>query len=96
MRKITSIAFAAVLATTASAAFAEQDIQKGHVGPVAMTDVQMDTVSAGQLIEVRIVDVANNNNVQVGIPINANVPVNAAILGRAFQASTNNQTGRVF
>jgi hypothetical protein len=89
VKKLTSLAFAAVLATTGTVAFAEQDTQqKDQVGPVAMTDAQLDNVAAGLIaipVTVVVVDladvsnVANNNDVAVGIPINAAV----ALLGAA-------------
>lgn len=87
MKKLTSFAFAAVLMTAGPAAFAEQDVaKKNAVGPVAMTDAQMDHVVGGQLfvnlggglvdVNVQHVSVLNNNNVAVSV-------------GAAVQALTN-------
>lgn len=94
MKKLISVAFATVLASTGSAAFAEQEIQKqAPIGPVAMTDAQLDNVAAGLITVVDLVDITNvANNNRVAIPVNAAAVVqvgilsNQAGLARAMQA----------
>ena len=77
MKKTLSVLATTLCLAASGGAFAKQ--------PVPMTDAQMDKVTAGALINVVAVDlvdinnVANNNNVQVAIPVNAAV----AILGAA-------------
>jgi hypothetical protein len=67
------------LATAGSTALAEQadrqiQAQNPKPQPVKMTDAQMDNVAGGQaLIDVDIRQVANN--IQVQVPVNANVGV---------------------
>lgn len=97
MNKLTSIAFASILATTGTAAFAEQDTRAvDQTSPVAMTDAQMDSVAAGALINVVAVDVVdisnvlNNNDVRINIPVNAAV----AVLGQA--TAIQGRPGRIF
>lgn len=92
MSKISSFAFAVVLATTGTAAFADQGTEtKAPSDPIAMTDTQLDNVAAGLIaipvtvVAVDLVDVsnvANKNDVTVGVPINAAV----AVLGAAGAA----------
>lgn len=83
MKKLTSVAFAAVLATTGTAAFADQATQApDRDGLVAMTDAQMDQVAAGALIRVDVNNVLNRNEVDVRVPVDirdVNVAVNAAV-----------------
>lgn len=101
MKKVTSLAFAVAMASTGSAAFAEQDVSKQvQSAPIAMSDAQLDNVSAGALIDVVVVDVvdarnvANNNQVQVAIPVNAAVA--ASILSNGdVSAVTSGRPGRI-
>lgn len=94
MKKFNSLALAAILSTTGAAAFAEQsDVQRNPVGPVAMTDAQLDNVAAGLVnVGIAVVDVvdvnnvANRNQVQVGIPVNAAAAI--GILGTAGAVAT--------
>src|SRR5688500_2125297 len=91
MKRFTPLCVALGLATAGSAAIAEQ--AKDQVNPpaakpqpVQMTDAQLDNVAAG-LIDVVLIDVVDVRDVQVAIPVNANVlaNVNAAVLGTAVQ-----------
>ena len=81
------IAILVALATAAaSSAFAQQpvpDQAQAAARPVAMTDEQMDKVTAGALINVALVDVVDvrDVNVQVAIPVNAAVAI--GVLGGA-------------
>jgi hypothetical protein len=61
--------------------------------PVELTDVELDAVAAGALINVVAVDVVdiNNNDVDVAIPVNAAVAV--AVLGQSAAVAT--QPGRI-
>ena len=94
MNKLSSLAFAAVLATTGTAAFAEQEIQREPVGPVAMNDTQMDNVTAGAptinlgggLIDVDVNNVANNNEVVKNVTVNAAVAAAVGVLSRGVGA----------
>ena len=83
MRTLTSIAVAAALSITGTAAFAEQDIKKQEqAAPIAMNDAQLEKVSAG-LITLLVVDAVDveDNQVQVAVPVNAAVA--AGVLGAA-------------
>ena len=100
MKKLTGFAFAAALATTGSVAFAEQDIHHtDQLGPVAMTESQMDDVAAGALITVVAVDVVdvnnnrilNNNNIALSVPVNAAV----AAFGSDATAVQQGRPGRI-
>lgn len=78
----TFVAF--VAAATLSAASFAGPVQEGkqlRTGPVPMSETQMDRVTAGGLIDVTVVNVANNNQVAVAIPVNAAVAI--AVLGGA-------------
>lgn len=95
MKKFASIAFATVLASTGTAALAEQDQQQNEpVAPVAMTDAQMDQVTAGapvitlggSLISVDVNNVANNNDVVKDITVNAAVAAAVGVLSRGTGA----------
>lgn len=58
--------------------------QSSKPQPVKMTEAQMDNVAGGALlIDVYVIDVANNNNVAVAIPAHVNVNAVVALLGAA-------------
>lgn len=91
MKKIASLSLAAALSISGTAAFAG-DTQKAERDlPIAMTDAQLDNISAGVLnaglINVDVSNVANNNNVEVLKNFNIDVDLNAAaaiaVLGTA-------------
>lgn len=97
MKKIASLLAIASLAAS-GAVFAQQPSQSTQQQPVqkpvAMTEAQMDNVTAGALLNVALVDVVDvrDVNVQVGIPVNANVAV--GVLGGAV-ATGLQQPGRI-
>jgi len=88
MKRIGTLIAVAALASTGTA-FAGQDVQQGKPRAVKMTDAQLDTVAAGQItigtglvtingVEIEVTalnNVANNNQVQVFVPIGAGVGV---------------------
>ena len=87
MKKLTLIA--AIASFVASgAAFAQQPIAQADAQaarkPVAMSEAQMDQVTAGALINVALVDVVDvrDVNVQVAVPVNASVAI--GVLGGAI------------
>lgn len=70
--------------SSAGSAFASQENdrhseQTPKAKPAQMTEAQLDNVAAGQLINVQIVDLLNDNNVEVAIPVHAAVNVAAAV-----------------
>jgi hypothetical protein len=73
---------AAILGLTASASFATE--------PVQLTNEQMDGVRAGALIYLRVVADVNNNN--VAVPVNAAVAAN--VLGGGAAAGAVQRPGR--
>ncbi len=79
MKRIGTVIAVAALATAGTTAFAGQDVQQAKPQAVKMSDAQLDNVAAGQLINVQIVDLLNNNNVEVAIPVHAAVNVAAAV-----------------
>jgi hypothetical protein len=92
MKRFATLFVALGLATAGSTVIAEEakdqvSTQDAKPQPVQMSDAQLDNVAAGQLIEVILIDVVDVRNVQVAIPVNANVlaNVNAAVLGTATQ-----------
>jgi hypothetical protein len=97
MKRFATLFVALGLATAGSTVLAEEvkdqvSKQDAKPQPVQMTDVQMDQVAAGQsLIEVdlRNIEILNNPDVQVFVPVNANAAVAAgvAVLGTAGAAS---------
>ena len=52
-------------------------------GPMELMDAELDAVAAGALINVG--NVASNDTIQIGIPVNANAAV--AVLGTAVAQS---------
>lgn len=89
--------FAAILAAS-GAVFAQQptvpaDAQQAARKPVAMTEAQMDKVTAGALLNVALIDVVDvrDVNVQVAVPVNAAVAV--GVLGGAIGTAVQ-QPGR--
>lgn len=80
--KITAPVLAVGLSTITTLTFA---------GPTPMTDDQLDAVTGGALANVVVVDVvdvndvANRNQVQVGIPVNAAAAI--AVLGTSGAAA---------
>jgi hypothetical protein len=87
MKRLIPFAVAAVFATTAASAFAEEqdgtrpDVQAAP-GPVVMTDDQMDRVAAGDpLLVVSVNNTANNILRNVDVDINANLAAAAVVLG---------------
>jgi hypothetical protein len=94
MKRFATVFFALGLATAGSTTLAAQpkdqiNTQGSKPQPVKMTDAQMDGV-AGGLIDVYVIDVANNvlnnNDVRVAIPINAAVA--AGVLGTGVAVPT--------
>jgi hypothetical protein len=99
MKKTLSILAAVATIAASGAAFAQdpaptQDAQAARK-PVAMTEAQMDKVTAGALIDVTLVDVVDvkDVNVQVAVPVNASVAV--GVLGGAVSGALQNP-GRQF
>ena len=95
MKKISLLAAIASLAAS-GAVFAQQpvpDAQPDVRKPVAMSDAQMDQVTAGALLNVALVDVVDvrDVNVQVAVPVNAAVAV--GVLGGAIGTAVQ-QPGR--
>jgi hypothetical protein len=70
-----TLAAAAILAFTASGAFAAE--------PVELTDAQMDGVTAG-LVTVVAFDVVDINNNTVAVPVQATIPVAANVCAIAI------------
>jgi hypothetical protein len=90
MKRFTSFCVALGLAAAGSSALAEEKDQQiptqdAKPQPVQMTDAQLDNVAAG-LIDVVLIDVVDVRDIQVAIPVNANVLANVAagVLGTAF------------
>jgi hypothetical protein len=86
--------FVAIATAAASGAFAQEptplqpdQAQVDARKPVAMTEAQMDQVTAGALINVALVDVVDvrDVNVQVAVPVNASVAV--GVLGGAVSGA---------
>jgi hypothetical protein len=101
MKLFATLVVATGFAAAGTTAFAEQakdqaDPPAAKPQPVQMTDAQLDNVAAG-LIDVVLIDVVDVGDVQVAIPVNANVlaNVNAAVLGTAVQG-TATRLGRQF
>jgi hypothetical protein len=93
MKRITTLVLALGFTGAASTALAEQAIDQARTQdakpqPIQMSDAQLDGVAAG-LIDVVLIDVVDVRDVQVAIPVNANVlaNVNAAVLGTAVQGT---------
>jgi hypothetical protein len=88
MKAFASLATAATLAFTGSAALAQ--------GPVQMTDEQLDSTAAGLItvIAVDVVDI-NNNQVQVAVPVTAAVTAQVGILSQQFALTEATQVGRI-
>jgi hypothetical protein len=84
--KSLAILAAALIASGSAFAGEVSDKDKSAHTPVALTETQMDNVTAG-LIDVFLLDVAdvNNNQVQVAVPVNAAVA--AGILGTGVAVS---------
>jgi hypothetical protein len=82
MKRFASLLAAAALSTSGAVAFAAepQQPEQQSIGPVQMTEAELDNVTAG-LIDVYVIDVLNNNQVQVAVPVNAAVA--AGVLGNA-------------
>ena len=92
--KSTFFASALLLGTMASPAMAQgTDVSPAKGGPVMLTAVQMDAVTAGQCNRnlVAACDVVDVGNVQVAVPVNAAAAV--AVLGGAV--ATADQTGNI-
>ena len=68
MKRSSVLVFAFALSTAGPAALAK---------PVQMTDAQLDTVAAGQLVQVVVIDAVDINNVLNNLRLA--VPVNAAV-----------------
>lgn len=89
MKKVS--VFAAIATLASGMAFAQQPVSTPDAQttrkPVAMTEAQMDKVTAGALIDVVLVDVVDvrDVNVQVAVPVNASVAV--AVLGGALSTA---------
>ncbi len=87
MHTLLSYSLAAMLAATGGSALAAQPA-KAAVAPQEMSDAQMDRVAAGianfnNLVAIDVSNLANNNDVQVAVPVNAAVAVGAVgILSR--------------
>jgi hypothetical protein len=77
-----SLAILAAALIASGSAFADQVSDKDKLAhtPVALTETQMDNVTAG-LVDVFLVDVVDVSNVQAAIPVNAAVA--AGVLGDA-------------
>jgi hypothetical protein len=76
--------FALTAALASASAFAVESKMEPAKAPqkaVKMSDAQLDNVSAGALLNVLVIDAVdiNNNQVQVAVPVNANVA--ATVLG---------------
>jgi hypothetical protein len=76
-----SLAILAAALIASGSAFADQvsDKDKSAHTPVALTETQMDNVTAGALLNAIVVDVVDVRDVQVAVPVNAAVAV--GILG---------------
>lgn len=84
---IAAIAFSgAAFAQTSTPTTSPQQERK----PVAMTEAQMDKVTAGALLNLTLVDVVDvrDVNVQVAVPVNAAVAV--GVLGGAVSGAAQN------
>jgi hypothetical protein len=79
--KSLAILVAALIASGSAFAGQVSDKDKSAHTPVALTEAQMDNVSAGALLTVVDVVDINNNQVQVAVPVNAAVA--AGVLGTA-------------
>jgi len=83
MQRCNALVLALAL-SSAGSAFASQNKegnadQAPKAKPAQMTEAQLDNVAAGQLVNVQLVNLLNNNNVEVAIPVNAAVNVAAAV-----------------
>jgi hypothetical protein len=70
----------ALVAMVSPAIAQDADASRAAGGPVMLSVAQMDTVRAGQLIEID--RTLNNNRVAVAIPVNAAVAANVCVLAR--------------
>lgn len=105
MKKFSTLVASIVLASS-STAFA-QGLEKTQAPlPAPMTEAHLDAVAGGQLqignlVAVSVtdvannLDVANNNQVIVAIPVNAAVAAGVGVLGRGAAAAQGTQFSRV-
>lgn len=100
MKRLAVLATALGLAVSGSV-LAETPAQKADTPkdtavkkPTAMTDQEMDKVTAGALINATVIDLVDvqNNNVAVAVPVNAAVAV--GVLGGAVSGALQ-QPGRI-
>jgi hypothetical protein len=77
--KSLAILAAALIASGSAFAGEVSDKDKSAHTPVALTETQMDNVTAGALLNAIVVDVVDVRDVQVAVPVNAAVAV--GILG---------------
>ena len=93
MKRLTSVIAAVALCGAASVATAQdKGKQEPQKRPVAMSDSQLERVSAGALINAVLVDVVDVRDVQVAIPVNAAAAIN--VLGGPTGAAALQQPGR--
>ena len=97
MKKVAALVLALGLSGAGTAALADTPIAESNdaltsTQPVAMTDEQLDNVTAGilnaGLINIDVNNVLNNNNVNVSVPVtvrqvNVSVAAAVAVLGTA-------------
>jgi hypothetical protein len=106
MKQIGTVIAALALASAGTTAIAGQDVQQAKPQAVKMTDAQLDTIAAGQVIigpglvtvTVGDVDVAipvsilDNGQVQVAVPIGAGI--GAGVLGQGVGGGVAGALGR--